>query len=104
MKPIHLNHKPLTRSYLALETLKKGTTQLTTRYKGNLWLCWQLMFSEAGRAWYRGNGSFGLTNDYIRVAQNVLGCSLESVAALMFVVALAVLPLSLLITRFRTAD
>ena len=65
----------------------------------NLWLCGRLMFSPAGRAWYRGSGSFGLTNDYVRVANDLLGTSLETVAAGMFLVGLAVLPLSLLLAR-----
>jgi hypothetical protein len=67
----------------------------------NLWLCARLVFSEAARAWYHSNGSFGLTNDYIRAANDVLGCSLEMVAAGMFVAGLAVLPLAFLIWRIR---
>ncbi len=67
----------------------------------NLWMCWRLMTNANARATYRGNGSFGLTNDYIRVAEDVLAWSLPSVAALMFVVSLGVLPLSFLIWRLR---
>lgn len=58
----------------------------------NLKLTVGLMFSDAARAHYHGNGSFGLTNDYIRVAGGVLGWPLETVAAGMTLVALAVLP------------
>ena len=60
----------------------------------NLVLSWGLMTSDAARAAYAGNGSFGLTNDYIRVANNVLGCSLQTVAMLMFAIALLVLPIA----------
>ena len=50
-----------------------------------------LMFSETARGTYFGNGSFGLTNDFIRAARH-LGWSLEGVAALMMLVACFVLP------------
>lgn len=56
----------------------------------NAWLCLRLMFSEAGRRWYAGNGSFGLTNDYLRAADDVLGWPLQVVAFLMFVPAVGV--------------
>jgi hypothetical protein len=67
----------------------------------NLWLCARLVFSEAARMTYETSGSFGLTNDYIRAARDVLGCSLETVAAGMFVVGLAALPLAILVWRVR---
>jgi hypothetical protein len=67
----------------------------------NLWMCWGLINDAGARAAYRGNGSFGLTNDYIRVAEDVLSWSLPSVATLMFVVSLCVLPLSVLLWRLR---
>ena len=56
----------------------------------NVGLCWGLATSAAARAEYRGNGSYGLTNDYIRLAEDVWGWSLPQVAVLMLVVALAV--------------
>jgi len=65
----------------------------------NAWLCLRLLFSEAGREWYRTSGSFGLTHDYIRVARDIVGCSLETVAAGMFLVTLMVVPMSLWLGR-----
>ncbi len=65
----------------------------------NLRLCFGLMTSEGSRAWYAENGSFGMTNDLIRVAEDLLGWRLQSVAALMLVVALLVLPAALLLWR-----
>jgi len=50
-----------------------------------------LMFSPTGRAGYAENGSFGLTNDMIRVAEDVLGWKLQSVAFLMLLAAVAAL-------------
>jgi hypothetical protein len=67
----------------------------------NLWLTFGLMTDSAARAHYSGNGSFGLSNDYIRVAEDLLSWSLPSVAGLMFVLGLLVLPLSILIWRLR---
>lgn len=67
----------------------------------NLWLCWGLINDAGARAHYRGNGSFGLTNDYIRVAEDVLSWSLPGVATLMLIVALFVLPLSIVVWRLR---
>jgi len=67
----------------------------------NLWLCARLVFSEAARMAYHASGSFGLTNDYIRAARDVLGCSLEAVAAGMSLAGLVALPLAFLIWRIR---
>ena len=47
------------------------------------------MTSAAGREAYRNSGSFGLTNDYLRVAEDVVGCPLEMVAVGMGILALA---------------
>ncbi len=58
----------------------------------NVHLCCGLMFSSSSREWYAENGSFGLTNDMIRVAEDVLNWRLQSVAFLMLLVSLAVLP------------
>lgn len=60
----------------------------------NAVLCWSLMRSESARADYMTSGSFGFTNDYLRVAEDVLYWRLESVALLMLIAALAVLPVS----------
>jgi len=65
----------------------------------NVALCFGLATSAAARAEYAGNGSFGLTNDYIRVAEDVLAWSVPSVALLMLVVSLAALPLAALLWR-----
>ncbi len=66
----------------------------------NVWLCGSLATSAAARGSYAGNGSYGLTNDYIRLA-DVLGWGLPQVAAMMLVVSLLPLPLSWLIWRLR---
>lgn len=60
----------------------------------NVHLCCGLMFSASSREWYAENGSFGLTNDMIRVAEDVLDWRLQSVAFLMLLVCLAVLPIA----------
>lgn len=60
---------------------------------GNVWLSGGLMFSESVRAWYRGSGSFGLTNDYLRLA-NSLHVGVGTVAFFMLLVALAALPVA----------
>ena len=61
----------------------------------NVALCWGLVRSPAARAEYESSGSFGLTNDYLRVARDVLGWRVESVALVMLLLALAVLPAAL---------
>ena len=61
----------------------------------NLWLTGGLMFSDAARFEYSTNGSYGLTNDYIVLAEQVVGGSLEGVAAVMSLAALAVVPIAL---------
>jgi len=58
----------------------------------NAILCVRLVASASSREWYGENGSFGLTNDMIRVAEDVLGWSLPAVAGLVLLVALGVLP------------
>ncbi|MDJ0522604.1 MAG: hypothetical protein QNJ90_11105 [Planctomycetota bacterium] len=52
-----------------------------------------LMTSEAARQAYIGNGSFGLTQDFVRAARE-LGTSLSTVGFLMFVCSLATLPIA----------
>jgi hypothetical protein len=61
----------------------------------NAVLCWGLMRSESARADYMTSGSFGFTNDYLRVAEDIVYWRLESVALLMLIAALAVLPLAI---------
>ncbi len=65
----------------------------------NLALSLGLMFSETARQTYASNGSFGLTNDYLRLAHEVLGVSLGSVAFVMLLVSLIPLPLALVLWR-----
>lgn len=60
---------------------------------GNVWLSGGLMFSESVRQWYRGSGSFGLENDYLRLAKS-LHIGVGAVAFLMLLVALAALPVA----------
>ncbi|MHC4550929.1 MAG: hypothetical protein ACYTEZ_19415, partial [Planctomycetota bacterium] len=67
----------------------------------NLWLTGGLMWDEGVRTWYRSHGSLGLTNDYLRLAHEVMGVGLGTVAFLMFVVALAVLPVAWILSRSR---
>jgi hypothetical protein len=55
----------------------------------NVTLCFGLMTSAIAVDQYRNNGSFGLTNDYLRLAEDILHCPLSTVAAIMLVVALA---------------
>jgi hypothetical protein len=57
----------------------------------NAKLCLGLMFSDSSRAWYAENGSFGLTNDMIRAAEEVLHTRLQSVAFLMLLATLGAL-------------
>ena len=61
-------------------------------------LAFGIAFSPAVRAWYLGNGSFGLMNDYARVAFQVLHVPLEAVGIMMGVVSLAVFPIVLALT------
>ena len=65
----------------------------------NLWLCWGLVSSSGARALYHSNGSFGLTNDYIRLADDALGWQLQTVAGVMLFAGLLVLPGALVLWR-----
>jgi hypothetical protein len=65
----------------------------------NLLLFAGLATRAASRAHYTENGSFGLTNDLIRVAEDVLGWRLESVAWLAVPCALAVVPAAFALWR-----
>jgi hypothetical protein len=67
----------------------------------NIFLCGGLIWSGIARAEYASNGSFGLTNDYIRLANDWFHTPVQSIAALMLVVSLLALPLGVLIWRFR---
>lgn len=69
----------------------------------NVWLHAGLVLSSARREWYEGSGSFGLTNDLIRIAQDLLGCHIEPVALVMTAFCAVPLPLAWLIWRCRRA-
>ena len=64
----------------------------------NILLTGGLVLDEAARARYHGSGSFGLTNDYLRLAGST-GGSLEAVAFCMLLASLAVLPAAWLLSR-----
>jgi len=64
----------------------------------NIWLSGGLLFDEGVRQWYRGSGSFGLVNDYLRLAGS-LHVGLSAVAFTMLLVSLAVLPLAWRLSR-----
>ncbi|MEM8883519.1 MAG: hypothetical protein AAGD14_05595 [Planctomycetota bacterium] len=65
----------------------------------NLWLAGGLLWSNEVKAWYAQSGSFGLTNDYIRLSRDVLGVDLGVVAFFMLLVSLAPLPLAFLFAK-----
>jgi hypothetical protein len=65
----------------------------------NVILCGGLLLSSSSREGYAENGSFGLTNDMIRVAEDVLGWRLQSVALLVLVASLGALPAAISLWR-----
>jgi hypothetical protein len=69
----------------------------------NAFLACGLMTSSSSRATYAENGSFGLTNDLIRAAEDVLGWRLESVAFLLLVACVLVVPAALCLWRLSLA-
>lgn len=93
--------------YLAVTGGRTGTPQerIASAMAGallqcsNLKLCFGLVFRAEARAEYASNGSLGLTNDYLRLADEVFGCSLQAVAAMMLVVALLPLPVGVFLGR-----
>ena len=60
----------------------------------NLVFHFKLMTSAAYRMYYvsPGSGSFGLENDYLRVARDYMGVSLATVGGMMFLVNAVLLP------------
>ena len=64
----------------------------------NIVLTGALTFTESARSLYMTNGSFGLTNDYVRVAGNWLHVPLQAVTGFMLLIALGVFPLVLALT------
>lgn len=73
----------------------------------NVALCWGLLRSVTARSEYRSSGSFGLTNDYLRVAE-LLALRLPTVALGMLLAGLLVLPAAIALwqvsTRARAAS
>lgn len=64
----------------------------------NVILCASLVYSAEARNWYLNNCSFGLENDYMRIA-GMLNWRLESVAALMLLFSLAIPPVGIVFWR-----
>ncbi len=60
----------------------------------NLVLHWNLMFSEASRDWYLNNGSFGMENDFVRLA-DLWSWSLPHLSFWMLLLTFVVPPLGL---------
>lgn len=67
----------------------------------NILLSFGLAFSESARMEYASNGSFGLTNDYLRLANDHLGVSVGAVGFAMGLIALAV-PIATLVLYARS--
>ncbi len=69
----------------------------------NLKLCLGLLISAEAREAYATNGSLGLVNDYLRLADDVFGCSLPTVAGVMLVVGIVPLPLGMALGWWKVA-
>jgi hypothetical protein len=65
----------------------------------NARLCGGIAWSESAKAAYATNGSFGMENDYARLAGEVLSTSVESVALGMLVATVATLPVAWWLSR-----
>ena len=68
---------------------------------GSLLLFGSLVLNPETREWYLANGSFGLENDFVRMAR-LLGSSLTVAAAPMLLLSLLPLPVALLLGRRGT--
>lgn len=68
----------------------------------NVSLCFGLATSADARAQYEGSGSFGLTNDYLRIAHDVTNTSVSSVAVVMLFAAACVAPAAVGVWRLRS--
>ncbi len=66
----------------------------------NVSLCGGLVFQSAARSAYAESGSFGLVNDYLRLARH-FGIGLEPIALVMLVVAVLPVPLAILLEARR---
>ncbi len=97
--------------YLAVTGGRTGTPQERTASAMagallqfvNLKLCVGLIVSAEAREWYATNGSVGLVNDYLRLADDVFGCSLQAVAGVMLLVGILPLPLGVVLGWRRLA-
>jgi hypothetical protein len=67
----------------------------------NLTLCFGLLTNAAARAEYASNGSLGLKNDYLVLAEDLLGCGLGAVAFTMLLIALLPLPVGFALGRWQ---
>jgi hypothetical protein len=65
----------------------------------NLIMNWNLVYSQESRDWYAENGSFGLENDFMRIA-DMFGWSLPFLSGVMLLLFLAVPPLGLIWARW----
>jgi len=70
----------------------------------NAVLCGKLLWSQAARSDYASSGSFGLTNDYIIIAENYFNTSVQSIAVIMLIISLLAIPLGVLLQRFYPGD
>lgn len=61
----------------------------------NLRLCFGLLTDAGARAHYETSGSLGMKNDYLKLAEDLCGCQLQSVALLMLVASALALPVGL---------
>jgi hypothetical protein len=68
----------------------------------NVWLAGGLLWKESVRDWYAESGSFGLVNDYLRIAREVFASSISVPATAMLVVSLLVLPIALWIGKLTS--
>lgn len=62
---------------------------------GNITLCWGLMHDAAARDLYANNGSLGMKNDYLVLAEDLCNCGLGKVAGIMLVLSVLALPLGI---------
>lgn len=65
----------------------------------NAWLSAGLLLRESAREAYADSGSFGLVNDYLRIAREVFGSSIAVPATATLVLALLALPTALWLGR-----
>lgn len=64
----------------------------------NAYLCFGIAYIPAVRTWYYDNGSYGLVNDYIRVAGSI-GIDIKVVALSMMLISIAVAPIAIMLAK-----